>query len=266
MIPLSHLPDYFSERGWKSPEDAFNGPFQYATGTKMHIFDYLATKPKLQQAFTTTMTLSHRRRGPPWYTYFPVNARLSNASPSDVLLVDVGGGQGSDLIAFQKAHPNVSGRLILQELPTVIAATNGDTLTASGIEAISHDFFKSQPIKNARCYYLRTVLHDWPDIQALKILGHIKEAMRQGCILLIEENVLLEKDASLESGYADFTMMVCFASMERRLEEWADLLRKAGLRLERVWKPEASDGRDTTALLEVVRDDGQSINPGNRET
>lgn len=102
MIPLSHLPDYFSDRGWKSPGDAYDGPFQYAIRTDLHTFDYLATKPRLQQAFNTTMTLGHRRRAAPWFTYFPVNEKLSNTSPSDVLLVDVGGGEGDDLIRFQE--------------------------------------------------------------------------------------------------------------------------------------------------------------------
>ncbi len=258
MIPLSHLPDYFSERGWKSPDDAYNGPFQYAMRTDLHMFDYLATKPKLQQAFTTTMTLSHRRRGAPWYTYFPTNEKLSNALPSDILLVDVGGGQGDDLVAFKKAHPELSGRLILQDLPAVISVTNPNTLSSSGIEAIPHNFFHPQPIKNARCYYLRTVIHDWPDSQALEILGHIKEVMGSEGVLLIEENVVSEEGMSLESGCADLTMMVCFASMERRLVQWRDLLGKAGLRLEKVWKPEGQEGSGTSALLEAVRDDKQS--------
>ena len=257
MISLSHLPDYFPERGWKSPDDAYNGPFQYAMGTDLHMFDYLATNPKLQQAFTTTMTLSHRRRGAPWYTYFPANEKLSNALPSDILLVDIGGGQGDDLVAFKKAHPKLSGRLILQDLPAVISIINPNALSSCAIEAIPYNFFHPQPIKNARFYYLRTVLHDWPDAQALEILGHIKEAMGPESVLLIEENVLPEEGMSLESGCGDLIMMVCFASMERRLLQWKDLLNKAGLRLEKMWKPEGREGSGTSALLEAVTDDGQ---------
>lgn len=256
MIALSHLPDYFSERGWTSPEDAYNGPFQYATSTDLHMFDYLATKPKLQQAFITAMSLSHRRRGAPWYTYFPVEEKLSKASPSEVVLVDIGGGQGDDLVAFRKAHPELSGKLILQDLPAVISATNPKTLSSSSIEAIPHNFFHPQPIKDAKCYYLRTVLHDWPDMKALEILRHIKEVMGSKGVLLIEEDVLPDEGVSLESGYADLIMMVCFASLERRLAQWVDLLNRAGLRLEKLWRPEAQEGSGTSALLEAVRNDG----------
>ena len=225
MVPLSHLPDYFSERGWKSPEDAYNGPFQYAIGTDLHVFDWLGTKPRLQQAFNTTMTLSLRRRGAPWHSYFPVNEKFGNASPSDTLLVDVGGGTGADLVAFREAHPNVPGKLVLQDLPAVISASSPDTLSASGVEAVPHNFLHPQSVKGARCYYLRTVLHDWPDIQAREILDHIREAMCPGGVLLIEESILPEEGVPLESAIADLIMMIGFASMERRLGQWEDLLK-----------------------------------------
>ena len=258
MISLSHLPDYFSERGWKNPEDAYNGPFQYATGTELHMFDYLATKPKLQQAFNTTMTMSLRRRGAPWYTYFPVTEKFGNTSPAETLLVDVGGGQGDDLLAFRKAHPELPGRLILQDLLVVLSPTIAATLASSNIEAIPHNFFHPQPIKNAKCYYLRTVLHDWPDAQALHILRHIHDVLGEG-VLLIEENVVPEQGFELASAAADFVMMVCFASMERRLGQWVDLLNKAGLGLKKVWRAEGGEGSGMVALMEAVRDDGGSV-------
>ena len=153
-----------------------------------------------------------------------------------------------------------SSRLILQDLPAVISVTNTNRLFSSGIEAIPHNLFHPQPIKSARCYYLRTVLHDWPDPQALEVLGHIKGVMGPEGVLLIEENVVPEEGMSLESGCADLVMMVCFASMERRLVQWRDLLGKVGLRLKKVWKPEGREGSGTLALLEAVRDDGQSMN------
>lgn len=266
MVPLSRLPEYFSERGWTSPGNAFKGPFQYAVGTDMHIFDYLETKPKLQQAFNTTMTISGRRGEAPWYTYYPVNERLNDVSSTDALLVDVGGGQGADLVAFKKAHPNVTGKLILEDQPAVIASADAESLSTSGIEAIPHDFFRPQPVKNARCYYLRTVLHDWPDLQALEILGHIKEAMGRGSVLLIEDRVLPEKDVPLESALADWNMMVTFASMERRLAEWVDLLAKAGFRLVKLWRPEGEAKLENTALLEAVRENEHSTRTEDRQS
>jgi hypothetical protein len=37
-----------------------------------------------------------------------------------VLLVDIGGGTGRDIVEFQRRYPDLSGRLIQQELPSVI--------------------------------------------------------------------------------------------------------------------------------------------------
>ena len=264
MIPLAHLPQYFSERGWKCPDDAFNGPFQYGVGTDKHAFEYIESKPKLQQAFNTTMALAHRRREAPFYTYFAVDEKFSNIPPTNVLLVDVGGGQGADLAAFKKAYPDISGKLILQDLPAVISSVDAETLSASGIEAISHNFFHPQPIKNARCYYIRTVLHDWPDLQAQEILGHIKEAMGPGSMLLLEEIVLPEERVALESALADIVMMVSFASMERRLTEWENLLTKAGLKLVKMWRPEGQTSIGNMAVLEAVREDEHPVKTGEK--
>lgn len=50
---LYDLPDYFEENGYKSPDDGYDGSFQYARATNLTVFEYLATKPKFQQALKT---------------------------------------------------------------------------------------------------------------------------------------------------------------------------------------------------------------------
>ena len=69
----------------------------------------------------------------------------SNLSQNAVLLVDVGGGSGHDIELFQKRHPGLPGRLVLQDLPTVIEAYKGTR--SAGIEVMGYDFFTPQPIK-----------------------------------------------------------------------------------------------------------------------
>ena len=39
-----------------------------------------------------------------------------------LLLVDVGGGTGTDALEFRRRYPSIPGRVILQELPGVIAS------------------------------------------------------------------------------------------------------------------------------------------------
>ena len=78
------------------------------------------------------------------------------------------------MIAFKQKFPNLCGKLILQDLPVVIDDVKG---LPSGIEAMKHDFLKPQQVRNAQAYYLRTVLHDWPDKQARETLKDNRGAM-----------------------------------------------------------------------------------------
>ena len=64
-----------------------------------------------------------------------------------VFLVDVGGGKGHDLQELYRKHPNIPGKLVLQELEDVVEeAKAGGGLEELGITAMAHDFFTAQPI------------------------------------------------------------------------------------------------------------------------
>lgn len=129
---LSKLPEYFAQKGWNSPNDADDGPFQFATGTQSHYFDFLSSEPYYQQAFNTTMTASFRRKGQSWFKFFPVEEKLRVEDPMAPLLVDIGGGQGEDIFAFRDKFPHLPGKLVLQDLPVVIEGIQG---TISPVEA-----------------------------------------------------------------------------------------------------------------------------------
>jgi len=195
--------------------------------------------------------MSFRRSGPPgteWYDFYPAATKLHVSSPSDVLLVDIGGGTGADLIGFHNRHESLPGKLILQDIPPVIDAIESAALPAR-IEAQEHDFFTPQPVRGAKAYYLRTVLHDWPDKQAHEILRHVREAMvGEESVLLVNETCLAEKGVGLMEAELDMSMMVLFASLERTEAQWRELLEGAGFRVLGVWRPESGSG----ALFEAV--------------
>ena len=76
-----------------------------------------------------------------WIDWFPVESViLSGASnrANDILLVDVGGGRGYDLVKFLNKYPSAWGRLMLQDLPSVIRSLEG---LNQGIQALEYDFF-----------------------------------------------------------------------------------------------------------------------------
>ncbi|KAJ5139730.1 hypothetical protein N7448_003138 [Penicillium atrosanguineum] len=249
LTVLSRLPEYFHVNGWKSPGDGLDGPFQFALGADGHYFDFLSTHPYYSQAFNTVMGMSFRRRGKDWFEVFPVEERLRVSSSSDPLIVDVGGGQGEDLKKFQEHFSDLPGKLVLQDLPAVIEGVKD----LSGIEVQSHDFFQKQPVQDAKVYFLRTVLHDWPDKQAIQILGNLRDAMSRESILLISEIMQPESGVPLPSVLSDMQMMGSFASLERTQAQWQTLLKAAGFELVQVWLSDRSpiSQAEQPALLEA---------------
>src|SRR5258706_168577 len=135
---VSSLPSYFSKNGYQSPGDAYNGPFQYARSTNLHCFDWIATQPKLQHAFNVVMGMTRPGRSNRWFEVFPASLKLHVQSPSDVLIVDIGGGVGHDLISFKEKYLDLPGMLILQEISVVIDSIAN---LPAGIQAMKHDFF-----------------------------------------------------------------------------------------------------------------------------
>ncbi|KAF7900546.1 uncharacterized protein EAF01_007848 [Botrytis porri] len=199
---VAALLTYFAQKGYQSPNDAYDGPFQFARQTDLRCFDWMATQPRIQHAFNTVMTIPRTTGRAAWYEYFPVAEKLKVETPSDRLIVDIGGGIGHDSVRFKEVHPKLQGKLIIEDIPVVVSSVAQGSLP-DGIEAQSYDFFKPQPICNAKAYFLADVLHDWPDTQASVILEQFKDAIGKESVLLINENLMQEENASFESAYTD---------------------------------------------------------------
>ncbi|KAH6683931.1 S-adenosyl-L-methionine-dependent methyltransferase [Halenospora varia] len=237
---IASLPSYLARTKYQNPSDAYDGPFQAFHNTSLHCFDWLATQPLLQQAFNVAMSMARSNKTQKWFEYFPLESKFSGSSPDETLIVDIGGGVGHDLVALKEKFPEVKGKLIVQEIPVVVQSI---TSLPSGITAQEHDMFTPQPIKGAKAYYLANVLHDWPDRQALEILRHVKDAISEDSVVLVNENVLPEMGVGLMSASADFVMMGNFASLERTKEQFRELFDSAGLELVKAWDMGEGEGR-----------------------
>ena len=101
---------------------------------------------------------------------------------------------------------------------------------------MKHDFFSPQPVKNAKAYYLRTVLHDWPDKQVREILKNIKAAMNKDS----NENVMPEANVPLFPAMLDLSMMAMFSSLDRTRSHFEELLTSVGFKLLNVWTPKVA--------------------------
>jgi hypothetical protein len=92
---------------------------------------------------------------------FPFADELKCDSEEEVLIVDIGGGKGQALEFIQNGFPELKGRMIVQDLPEVIKDTNESSHLPSSIETMAADFFKPQPVRGAKAYFMRRIMHDW---------------------------------------------------------------------------------------------------------
>lgn len=192
--------------------------------------------------------------GAQWYDFYPWQERLSlatgdNVGEERVFLVDIGGGKGHDLQAFKKKR-SPTGRMVLQDLPEVIQDIKEPL--PDGVEAVSYSMFDAQPVRGAKAYYMRTVLHDWPDKQALQALQRVWEAMADDSVLLINENTVPETWVPRFNTSVDLIMMNMFSSLERTDKQWLSLLERAGFKVVKVWRSD-DQGTGSNALFEAVR-------------
>jgi hypothetical protein len=93
------------------------------------------------------------------------------------------------------------------------------------------NFFHEVP-SGADAYILASILHDWPDEAAVRILRACRAAMPSHGSLLLIEQVLGEPNTDLVfSAESDITMMVLLGGKERTRASFVALLEAAGLTL-----------------------------------
>ena len=170
----------------------------------------------------------------------------------------VGGGNGHISIALAQAYPSLD--FIVQDLPNAVAvgaATLPQNLS-SRITFQDHDIFKLQPVKQAKVYYLRHILHDWPDKQAVMILKALVPALKHGTKVLISDTVIPPPGVlgGLDEKFVrcvDMQMMVLHNSRERTVDDFKAMFAAADahLKFQRVWKKGLS-GAATLFEVEYV--------------
>ena len=214
-----------------------------ASFTAVHggpMWEYIAARPKLGEAFNGWMTRQSRQH----------NSALLHAydfSPFR-LVVDVGGGQGSTLAAVLSAHPSLRG--VLLDLPEVVARTTplDEAGVAHRCEVIAGDMLRSVP-DGADAYLIKRVLMDWGDADSATILRHCAGAMAEdGKVLVVEMLMPTGNDPSPAKPF-DLLMLLNQPGGRIRTEnEFRELFDRAGLRLSKVL-PTASPN----SILEGVR-------------
>lgn len=101
-------------------------------------------------------------------------------------------------------------------------------------------------------YYIRRVLHDWSDEDAIRILKPIAQAMGPKSKLLIADFLIPAEssEADLAAAVMDMSMLLC-AGKERTEDGFKMILEAAGLELVEIFKAPVGAGAIVEAKLKA---------------
>jgi hypothetical protein len=136
-------------------------------------------------------------------------------------VVDVGGGNGSLLAELLKARPDLHG--IVFDLPET---SRDESLFGERLEFVAGSFFEQVPAGDV--YLLATILHDWDDESATKILRTIRATAPQHARLVILDAVVPPGNEPFGAKWLDLLMLTLFAGRERDEDQWRALLAAGG--------------------------------------
>jgi hypothetical protein len=150
-------------------------------------------------------------------------------------VADIGGGRGALLGAIVAANSSVRGILFDQAR---VLVSDGACLELGSVaercEVVVGDFFESVPAA-ADAYILKSVITNWDDQGANKILRNCRAAMRQrGKLLLVEPVLGVHKSADHQLLCTDLRMLVMTGGRVRTAAEFQALLAAAGFALTRI--------------------------------
>ncbi|GLY78989.1 O-methyltransferase [Actinoallomurus iriomotensis] len=152
--------------------------------------------------------------------------------PDDGVVADLGAGDGTLLAELLVRSPKLRGIAFEQPATIGIARqTMEDRAVADRCEFVAGDFMAEVP-RGADIYVIKSVIHNWNDEAALRILRNCRASVGEhGRLLLIER--ALKIDDALEAAIRDLAMLVLLGGQSRSVGEYEVLLRRAGYAVER---------------------------------
>ncbi|OCH88902.1 O-methyltransferase [Obba rivulosa] len=264
----AYLPETLHDPQTASSQEVTETAFNRAYGTNTPYFEWLhkpengARRRMFDAAMTGLGALGNPKEileGFEW-----------DKLPEGSIVVDVGGGVGTTMQVLFDEHKHL--KYVVQDREPVMADARTfwethrpEALKSNQVTLQAHDFFDEQPIKNARVFFLRAIMHNWPTHHAARILRRLRYAAAPDTQLVLADNIVpyacRERDGPNETdvlgakpfqapegllpnwGLADnfvYTMdswmLLSYNAQERTIKGFKDLLGQAGWRLDRVYR------------------------------
>ncbi|KAF7792891.1 hypothetical protein EIP86_003992 [Pleurotus ostreatoroseus] len=115
--------------------------------------------------------------------------------PEGSVVVDVGAGIGAHSLVLARAFEHL--QIVVQDRAPVIAdaekfwlAQYPEAVQGGRISFQAHDFFALQPIKEPAVFLLRTIMHNWSDKYAGKILTELRAVAGPNTTLILVDNAI----------------------------------------------------------------------------
>ncbi len=218
------LNDYFADMWAHLDEALVDGGTAFDQLKGQPFFSWLKQYPDQAKQFHRMMVEVHGPETTPIIEAYDFGACRH--------IVDVGGGNGSQLSAILAAFPG--RRATLFDLPEGIAAAErGEGGPLPGVALVAGDAFKAVP-DGGDLYLLRHLMHDYDDAECLRILASVQRAMLPQARVLVLEKPIPTDDRPTPGRWLDLHVMLLTGGRERTVEEYEQLFEQVGLKLARI--------------------------------
>ncbi|POR33890.1 Sterigmatocystin 8-O-methyltransferase [Tolypocladium paradoxum] len=242
---MHNFDDYLVEKGQlqhaREPDDPLHNPYTFyhrQQGTP--VWAIMSQDPERFRTFQTGMAGIDRTI--PVVGHFDFDALRNTpdeASEKRIQVVDVGGGHGAVLKKILDAHKDAlaPAACVLEDRPEVIQLSKTNGILPDDVQRLEHDFMTEQPVKGAKAYLMRMILHDYADAVGVQILTCLAAAMAPDSRVLICEMVMPSRvnEADFPAAVLDQAVMT-MGGKERTEQGFAKMLHAAGLELVKVWR------------------------------
>ncbi|KAH7121434.1 O-methyltransferase-domain-containing protein [Dactylonectria macrodidyma] len=248
---MHNFDDYLVSSGnFSEPDDPLRNPYTaYHKQEGTPVWSIMMQNPEKLQTFQTGM--AGIDVAIPVTGHFDFST-LENSPEDDekgvLELVDVGGGEGVVLNKILAAHPELTPKkCMLQERPEMIQLAKSQ---GPEFQLLDHDFMTEQPVKGAKAYFMRMILHDYADHVGIQILTRLAEAMSADSRVLVCEMVLAPRvgEADFASAVLDQAVMT-MGGKERTEAGFEKMFAAAGLELVQTWRAVGVPGGCVEARL-----------------